>query len=147
MDIAQGRHLARLTTSKSLHYLLAIVAAATVIVVAVTGLQEVHDRRHETGIMIAMGVSHTYVVALYLVKTLALALAASVAGFLLGSLLAVQFTTPFLVVNTRPVTFLWTQFPAVAALTCAVGGGGRTRPHRQAAVAGSQHDPDRAMTR
>ncbi len=120
MDIAEGRYLARLTTSKSLRYLLAIVAAATVVVVAVTGLQEVHDRRHETGIMIAMGVSQTYVVGLYLVKTLALALAASVAGFLLGSLLAVQFTTPFLVVNTRPVTFLWTQFPAVAALTCAV---------------------------
>ncbi len=120
MDIAQGRHLARLTTSKSLYYLLGIVAAATVIVVAVTGLQEVNDRRHETGIMIAMGVSQVYVVGLYLVKTLVLALTASAAGFVLGSLLAVSFTTPFLVVNTRPVTFLWDQFPTVAALTCAV---------------------------
>lgn len=120
MDIAEARHLARLTTSKSLYYLLGIATAVTVIVVAVTGLQEVNDRRHETGIMIAMGVSQIYVVGLYLVKTLALALAASVAGFLLGSLLAVHFTTPFLVVNTRPVTFLWEQLPAVAALTCAV---------------------------
>ena len=120
MDIAEGRHLARLTTSKSLYYLLGIVAAATVIIVAVTGLQEVNDRRHETGIMIAMGVSQMYVVALYLVKTLALAIAASLAGFLLGSLLAVHFTTPFLVVNTRPVAFLWEQLPSVAALTCAV---------------------------
>jgi len=120
MDIAQGRQLARVTTQKSLHYLLAIVAAATVVVIAVTGLQEVSDRRHETGIMISMGVPHTYIVSLYLVKTLTLALTSSVVGFLLGSALAVQFTAPFLIVNTRPVTVLWDQLPAAMALTCAV---------------------------
>ncbi|MBC8872997.1 MAG: ABC transporter permease [Planctomycetes bacterium] len=120
MDIAQGRHFARITTQKSLYYLLGIVAAATVIVIAVTGLQEVSDRRHETGIMISMGVSHTYIVCLYLVKTLALALTSSVLGFLLGSALAVRFTAPFLVVNTRPVAVLWDQLPAAMALTCAV---------------------------
>jgi len=120
MDVAQGRHLARITTRKSLHYLLGIVAAATVIIIAVTGLQEVSDRRHETGIMISMGVSHTYIVSLYLVKTLTLAVTASVVGFLLGSALAVQFTAPFLIVNTKPVTVLWDQLPAAAALTCAV---------------------------
>lgn len=120
MDIAEGRHLARLTTQKSLTYLLALVAGATVIIVAVTGLQEVHDRRHETGIMIAMGVSHGYVVSLYLAKTLILAAAAAVAGFLLGSLLAVRLTAPFLVVNTNSVTFLWEQLPAAVALCCAV---------------------------
>ena len=118
MDIAQGRHLARMTTQKSLYYLLGIVAAATIVIVAGTGLQEVSARRHETGIMIAMGVSHTYIVALYLVKTLALALTASVVGFLLGSALAVHFTTPFLVVNTKPVTILWEQLPSITALTC-----------------------------
>ena len=120
MDIAQGRHLARLTTQKSLYYLVGIVAAATVIVIAVTGLQEVSARRHETGIMIAMGVSHTYIVCLYLVKTLVLALTASVVGFVLGSGLAVHFTAPFLVVNTQPVTFLWQQLPTIVALTCVV---------------------------
>lgn len=120
MDIAQGRHIARITTRKSLHYLLGIVAAATVIIIAMTGLQEVNDRRHETGIMISMGVSHAYIVSLYVVKTLVLALTASVVGFLLGSALAVQFTAPFLIVNTKPVTVLWDQLPAAAALTCAV---------------------------
>jgi ABC-type antimicrobial peptide transport system permease subunit len=67
-----------------------------------------------------MGVSQTYVVGLYLAKTLVLALTASAAGFLLGSLLAVHFTSPILVVNTQPVTFLWQQLPTVAGLTCAV---------------------------
>ena len=120
MDIAQGRYLARITTRKSLYYLLGIVAAATVVVIAVTGLQEVSDRRHETGIMIAIGASHTYIVCLYLVKTLALALTSAVAGFLLGSALAVHFTAPFLVVNTRQVAILWQQLPVAAGLTCAV---------------------------
>ncbi len=120
MDIAQGRHLARVTTQKSLNYLLAIVAAATIVIIAVTGLQEVADRKQETGIMIAMGVSQAYIVSLYLVKTLALALTASVLGFYLGSLLAVQLSAPFLVVNTEPVAILWRELPAAAGLTCAI---------------------------
>jgi predicted lysophospholipase L1 biosynthesis ABC-type transport system permease subunit len=119
-DIAEARYLARMTTQRSLHYLLGIVAMATVVVVAATGLQEVGDRRYETGIMIAMGVSHSYLVCLYLVKTLVLAWTASVFGFLLGSALAVHFTTPFLVVNTKPVTLLWHQLPVAMGLTCAV---------------------------
>lgn len=120
MDIASGRHLARVTTQKSLYYLLAIVAAATIVIIAVTGLQEVADRKQETGILIAMGVSHAYIVCLYLVKTLVLALLAAVLGFYLGSVLAVQLSAPFLVVNTEPVAILWRELPATAALTCAV---------------------------
>jgi ABC-type antimicrobial peptide transport system permease subunit len=120
MDIAQGRHLARMTTSKSLDYLLVIVAVATVVVIAVTGLQEVNDRRHESGIMIAMGVSQIYIVALYLAKTLILAVAASVAGFLLGSYLAVRLTEPFLVVNTARVAVLWEHLPIAIGLTSVV---------------------------
>jgi predicted lysophospholipase L1 biosynthesis ABC-type transport system permease subunit len=120
MDIAQGRYLARLTTQKMLYYLLAIVAVTTVVVVAVTGLQEVHERRHETGIMIAMGVSQAYVVSLYLAKTLLLALAASVVGFLLGSWLAVRLTEPFLVVHTAQVAVLWEHLPTAMGLTGAV---------------------------
>ena len=128
MDVAQGRYLARQTTQKSLYYLLGIVAVATVVVVAVTGLQEVNDRRHETGIMIAMGLSQIYIVSLYLVKTLFLAVGASMIGFLLGSLLAVQLTGSFLVVNTAPVSILWTQLPSVIGLTCLVAALAETLP-------------------
>jgi ABC-type lipoprotein release transport system permease subunit len=120
MDIAQGRHLARLTTQQTLRYLLLIVAAATVVVIAVTGLQEVHERRFETGIMVSMGVSQVYIVSLYLVKAMIIAACAAILGFLLGSLLAVQLTTPFLVVNTQPVTFLWRELPAALAITLSV---------------------------
>lgn len=120
MDIVQGRHLARITTQESLYYLIGIVAVATIVVIAVTGLQEVNDRRHETGIMISMGVSHVYIVGLYLVKTLVLAAVSSLAGFILGSLLAVHFTAPFLVVNTIPVTVLWSELPLIMEITCGV---------------------------
>jgi ABC-type lipoprotein release transport system permease subunit len=120
MDVAQGRYLARMTTQKSLTRLLGLVTSATVIVIALTGLQEVNARRCEIGIMIAMGVSHGFIIGLHLVRTLTLALLAALAGFLLGSTLAVQLTAPFLVVNTQPITILWQQFPAVACLTVAV---------------------------
>lgn len=120
MDVAQGRYLARMTTQKSLHYLLAIAAVATVVVIAVTGLQEVHDRRYETGILLAMGTSHVYLAGLYVVKIVAIAAAASLAGFFLGSVLAVELTAPFLVVNTKPVTMLWTHLPFTVALTVGV---------------------------
>ena len=120
MDVAQGRYLARQTTQKSLQYLLGIVAVATIVVVALTGLQEVNDRRHETGIMIAMGLPQGYVVGLYLAKTLLLAVGASIVGFLLGSLLAVHLTGELLVVNTAPVAILWSQLPGVIGLTCLV---------------------------
>jgi len=120
MDIAQGRYLARITTRKSLSYFFGIVAIATAVVVAVSGLQEVHDRRQETGILIAMGTSHAAIVSLYLAKILVVALLASVAGFCLGSFLAIQLNAPLLVVNTRPVSILWQQLPSVVGLTCAV---------------------------
>ncbi len=88
--------------------------------IAVTGLQEVQDRRYETGIFIAMGVSHYYLVALYLIKVLLIAALASVAGFLLGSSLAVQFAAPFLIVNTQPVTFVWSHLPLAMGISAAV---------------------------
>jgi ABC-type lipoprotein release transport system permease subunit len=120
MDVAQGRSLARTTTQKSLYYLLALVAVVTVIVIAVAGLQEVHDRRHETGILLAMGVSQFYLVGLYLTKILAIAALAAVAGFLLGSMLAVQLTSSFLVVQTRAVAFVWSHLPVAMMLTATV---------------------------
>ena len=83
-------------------------------------LQEVHDRRHETGILLAMGVSHFYLVGLYLVKILAIAALAAIAGFLLGSTLAVQLTSSFLVVQTRAVEFVWSHLPVAMMMTATV---------------------------
>ncbi len=118
--IAQGRYMARMTTRRYLGYLLAIVLCITVVMIAVTGLQEVSERRREVGIFLAMGASYFYIVALYLAKLLAIALAASGAGFLIGSFLSSWLLAPVLVTQTRSVTILWQQFPEVAILTCAV---------------------------
>jgi len=54
-DIAQGRYLARVTTSRSLYYLLGIVLVVTISLIAITGLQEVSERRREVGILVSMG--------------------------------------------------------------------------------------------
>jgi ABC-type lipoprotein release transport system permease subunit len=120
MDIAQGRYLARRSTKQSLFYLALLVSTITVIIIAVTGVQEVNDRRQETGILVALGAPSWSLVALYLSKILLMALLASFLGFLLGSQLAVSWTQTFLIVNTRPVTFLWGQLPGVMAIACGV---------------------------
>jgi len=120
MPIARGRYLARQTTSETLYYLLGIVIVVTVLIITITGMQEVAERRREVGILIAMGTGFPYVVGLYLVKLLALAVAGSLAGFALGSGLAVDVTSQFLVTQTRPVTIFWDHLPRVMAQACLV---------------------------
>jgi len=118
--IAQGRAAARTTTSRYLHYLLSLVLCITVVMIAVTGLQEVTERRREVGILLAMGANYTYIVGLYIAKLLAIALLASGVGFGIGSTLSCWLMSPVLVTNTRPVAILWGQLPGVAGLACLV---------------------------
>lgn len=120
MPIARGRYLARETTANTLYCVLGIVLAATILIIAITGMQEVTERRREVGILVAMGAGLPYVAALFLVKILALAAAAAVTGFIIGSELAVRMTTPFLVTQTRAVRILWDDLPSVVALSIAV---------------------------
>ena len=49
-----------------------------------------------------------------------MALAASLAGFLLGSHLSQWLLSPVLVSQTRPVAVVWGQLPPVIGLTCLV---------------------------
>jgi len=118
--IAQGRYLARATTSASLRYLLALVSAVTILVIAIAGVQEVAERRSEVGIFAAIGTGAGYIAALYAIKMLILALAASMAGFLIGSQLAVSLTGSFLVVETRQVAIVWRDLAPTIELACAV---------------------------
>ncbi|MBN2307782.1 MAG: ABC transporter permease, partial [Candidatus Hydrogenedentes bacterium] len=96
------------------------VLAITVLIIAITGLQEVSERRRELGILVAMGARYSYIAGLYLAKMLALSLVAASTGFIIGSKLAVSLTGPLLAVNTRPVTIVWGHLPGVAALACGV---------------------------
>jgi len=118
LRIAQGRYLARMTTNRYLFYLLAIVFWITVIVIAMTGFQEVSERRREVGILLAMGARYPYIAGLYAIKLLILAIVAASAGFLIGSMLSRGLLSPVLTVNTRPVTFIWGQCPKVLGLAC-----------------------------
>lgn len=120
MPIARGRYLARETTSRTLYYVLAIVLAATILIIAIAGMQEVTERRREVGILVALGAGLPYVVGLYLVKIVALAAAAAVTGFIVGSELAVRMTASFLVTQTRAVRIVWEDLPSVTALSVMV---------------------------
>ena len=120
MDIARGRDLARRTTSSYLRYLLGLVLCITVVIIAVTGFQEVSERKREVGILLAMGANYFYIVALYVAKLVVIAMAAAVTGFLIGSVLSRRLLTDVLVANTRPVAIIWGQLPGVLALTCLV---------------------------
>jgi len=119
-SIAEGRYQARKTTQESLHYLLALVFTITIIVIAVTGLQEVSERRHEIGVYAALGAGYPYIISLFLSKILALAVFSSVVGFALGSRLAVSLNSSFLVVKTRSVQTFWGDLPSVMGLACCV---------------------------
>lgn len=119
-DIFQGRYLARMTTQESLYSILTISTAVVVLLIVVTGFQEVSERRKELGILVSMGTNYVYIAGLYFVKIIVLALAASMAGFYLGSTVSIWFNEPLLVVNTAPVRILWEQLPNVIYTTCAI---------------------------
>ncbi len=118
--IAQGRYLARMTTNRYLYYLLGIVLCITMVIIVVTGFQEVAERKRELGILLAMGAGYGMIVGMYLLKLLAIAVAAGVTGFVAGSFLSRWLLTPVLVANTNPVTVAWAELPAVVGLTCLV---------------------------
>jgi len=118
--IAQGRDMARRTTSGYLRYLLAFVLGITVVIIALTGLQEVSERRQEIGILLAMGTTYAHIVSLYIAKLFAIALLASVTGFLIGSCLSRGLLSSMLVTHTQPITVIWGQLPGVTLLTCLV---------------------------
>jgi ABC-type lipoprotein release transport system permease subunit len=118
--MARGRYLARETTEKYLSRFLLLVAAVVVAVIAVTGVQEVAERQHEIGILLAMGANYGYLIALYLAKLLVIAVAASVAGFVVGSLLSQRLLAQVLVVHTRQIGIVWRDLPPVVGMTCLV---------------------------
>ena len=120
MNIAHARDIARRTTSGYLANFVTLVAVITMLVIAVTGVQEVTERRQELGVLLAMGSGYAYIAALYVCKILILAAVASVVGFLVGSYLSTDLLGGLLVVNTRQVGFLWSQLPDVLAKMCAV---------------------------
>ncbi|MCP4644627.1 MAG: ABC transporter permease [bacterium] len=119
-DMAQARYLARLTTSRSMYYILALVFGITVLVIVIAGLHEVAERKREAGILVAMGTGYHFIVGLYLAKVCAVAVFAACAGYWVGSHLAVAFTSPFMVVNTRAVSVVWDHLPSTLGLTVAV---------------------------
>ncbi len=118
--IAQGRYYAREMTDNYQYCLLLLVAVITVLVIVITGFQEVAERKYETGILVAQGTGYLYIIGLYLAKTLILSILAAVLGFVLGGGASVILTTPFLATQTREVRILWENLGPTVALIGAV---------------------------
>lgn len=115
--LIQGRALARLTTDRTLYYLLGLILIVTIMIIVISGAQEVAERRKETGILAAMGAGHSYILSLYFIKIGILALLASITGFVIGSALAVHWTSGFLVTETVEVAYQWADLPKIGLIT------------------------------
>jgi len=120
MNIAHARDIARRATSGYLANFVGLVAVITMLIIAVTGVQEVTERRRELGVMLAMGSGYPYIIALYTAKVLAVAVLASATGFIAGSFLSKGMLGGLMVVNTQQVGFVWSQFPSLLVRTCGV---------------------------
>ncbi|OGS36818.1 MAG: hypothetical protein A2293_04090 [Elusimicrobia bacterium RIFOXYB2_FULL_49_7] len=116
-DLIQGRALARQTTDRTLYYLLGLILIVTILIIIISCAQEVAERRKETGILIAMGTGRSYILSLYFIKIGILALLSSVTGFIIGSALAVYWTSVFLVTETAEVAYQWADLPKISLLT------------------------------
>jgi len=114
--ISQGRYYSRNMTERYQGYLVSLAAALTVLIFSITGLQEVAERKYETGVLLAQGTGYAYIIGLYLGKTLGLSLLAAVAGFVIGGYASLYLTTPFLVTQTREIAILWALLPGTAGL-------------------------------
>jgi len=115
MNMLEARSLARATTAQYLSYLLMIVLIVTAALIAIVGWMEVKERRYELSIMLAMGTACHFLIGLVIGKLVALALAASLIGFLIGSYCSVYWLSPHLLYETQPITIVWDVFPKVLA--------------------------------
>lgn len=122
MSMLESRAMSRITTARYLEYLLLMVLSVSGLLMAAIGWMEVNERRYELAIMMAMGASYRFLFLLFLAKMLLLAAVASLAGFLLGSLLYIHWLTPVLVTHTQPVAMVWTTLPRIFLLTLGLAG-------------------------
>lgn len=119
--IATGRYQARHVTDRYQYYLLAIVGIITLLIVMITGFQEVAERRYETGILIAQGTGYCKLISLYLMKTLIFLALATTIGFIAGGWVSVWLTKPILATQTRQVDIIWQNIWPTLGIVSAVG--------------------------
>jgi ABC-type antimicrobial peptide transport system permease subunit len=116
-DLLQGRYLARMTTHETLYYLLVLIGAVTFLIIVITGLQEVTERRKEAGILSALGAGFFYLASLYVIKITIIASLSALVGFLVGSYLAVTWSSSFLVTQTISIATQWNELPPLLLKT------------------------------
>jgi hypothetical protein len=119
-SIAQGRYYARRMTEKYLYYIGGAIMLIAAMVIAISGFQEVTERKYETGVLISMGAGYGYITGLYLVKIVLISALAAVVGFWIGGSLSVRLTAPFLMAQTQHIVILWENLPNTVFMSCGV---------------------------
>ena len=90
-SIADARENQRLMMNKYGSFIIPFIMLVSLLISALLFYSNVNTRKHEIGILKAMGKSKLFVLLLFLLKAFLLGLAGSVAGFFAGSFLAEYF--------------------------------------------------------
>ncbi len=122
MNLLNARALARMTTSRYLHYLTGIIALITALMIAAVSWMEINERRYESAILMTMGASRGFLFRFFLAKLCLLAVIAATIGFLIGGFASIYWLSPVLVTHTQPVALVWSALPSILLRTLALTG-------------------------
>jgi ABC-type antimicrobial peptide transport system permease subunit len=90
-SIADARENQRLMMNKYGSFIIPFILLASLLISGLLFYSNVNTRKHEIGILKAMGKSKAYVLLIFLLKAFILGLIGSIAGFFIGSFLAEYF--------------------------------------------------------
>jgi len=90
-SIADARENQRLMMNKYGSFIIPFILLASLLISGLLFYLNVNTRKHEIGILKAMGKSKSYVLLMFLLKAFILGLIGSIAGFFIGSFLAEYF--------------------------------------------------------
>jgi len=90
-SIADARENQRLMMNKYGSFIIPFILLASLLISGLLFYSNVNTRKHEIGILKAIGKSKSYILLIFLLKAFLLGLIGSIAGFFIGSLLAEYF--------------------------------------------------------
>jgi len=90
-SIADARENQRLMMNKYGSFIIPFILLASLLISGLLFYSNVNTRKHEIGILKAMGKSKSYVLLMFLLKAFILGLIGSIAGFFIGSFIAEYF--------------------------------------------------------
>lgn len=109
-SIADARENQRLMMNKYGSFIIPFILLSSLLISGLLFYSNVTTRKHEIGIMKAMGKSKTNVLYIFLLKAFILGLLGSIAGFFTGSLIAEYFGKEIFSFTAMSIKPLWSVF-------------------------------------